>query len=962
MLRFRLQKSLILAFIGILMPAFVLLFGLEYYSGTINRLQENQLISNGEALAGQASDYVDNNRFWCQQMNQAIFASKDFTEFEKKIVALGEETKVKIAYLGWENDGSVHISENLKKYRKNFKRAGQVMISLFKDPGGPVDPYDELFMRRQFGPHFQARRLYESWRLNKPNLVETDFDYRHPLAWGGQNASFTALLFFPPSVLKQHQGLQFFKRRMDKELPVYCQFAILGRNKKVSSDKVDDSFLEKVRGQFLKEKNRSFSFAGKVVFIAGLEDGSTFILWQKKPSLHATRVALLFSISMIFVFSILIRRFSLQKALAEVRIKKLILVFVSISNLLPMIAMIFFLQQYLEQKRVALIEEMRDESVKFIQMFEKEFSNEIKRFPAKVRKIISENRNKLNSPKISINDAHVLWKQLKDLRQTFKIIASSTDMVITDQGLLLDGVFSNMRPLNPRRTPDRIDQVFVKIARAFLGFWNQIPVSQKDLTETELVTYVLFQRPVDESMHLLIEMYYRIGMFGFGTNLYPSFTDVISLKQNDHGDFFGLFEYRQEEGALDFLIDLTKERIGNHLGIKLVYSRGKYIQPDTIFPFKEIAPFNRIVNSLQNYPPISADIVTIDDQQWICSAFSSSVMKIDLIALFPLSEIEKKLALEKRDLSVLLILNVAVILAIALTLSGMLLYPIEQLERGTQAIRSKNFACRLPELGNDELGRMGKIFNEAIEDLEELSIARVVQQQFFPGEPIDCPPFVLFGKSVTLAELGGDYYDFFMVDENSFVAMIGDVAGHGVGSALIMAMAKAVTLNSRDCFNRPIEYINRLHRIIYESKNRRQKKIMTMQYVFIDKLQQKIVFSNAGGCNPFIVNAVSGRFEEVILPGPVLGAFKKAAYKETDIELRSGDVMVFYTDGIIEARNQVGDEIGYSGFKEILLKNYSPDPQVFYHRVFGEYLAFLGRASAQDDLTMLFLACNKNEK
>ncbi|MEW6711692.1 MAG: hypothetical protein AB1403_17855, partial [Candidatus Riflebacteria bacterium] len=342
---FRLAKSLSLVFLGILMPAFVLFSGLEYYAGTINRLQENQLISTGEALAGQASDYVDNDRFWCQQMNQAINGSMNFTEFEKKVIALGKEAKVKIAYSVWEHDGAVHLSANLKKYQKNFKQAGLVMRRLFKDPGGPVDPYDELFMRQQFGPHFQARRLYESWRLNRPNLVETDFDYRHPLAWGGQNGSFTALLFFPPSVLKQHQGLRFFKKRMDKELPSGYQFAVIGGRKLISSDQVEDFFLEKVHDQFLKEKTRNIPFAGKIVFIAGLDDGSTFILWKKKQNLRATKVTLLFSIFMIFVSSILIKKFSLEKALAEVRIKKLIFGFIGISNLLPMLAMIFFLQQ-----------------------------------------------------------------------------------------------------------------------------------------------------------------------------------------------------------------------------------------------------------------------------------------------------------------------------------------------------------------------------------------------------------------------------------------------------------------------------------------------------------------------------------------------------------------------------------------------------------------------------------------
>jgi serine phosphatase RsbU (regulator of sigma subunit) len=92
-----------------------------------------------------------------------------------------------------------------------------------------------------------------------------------------------------------------------------------------------------------------------------------------------------------------------------------------------------------------------------------------------------------------------------------------------------------------------------------------------------------------------------------------------------------------------------------------------------------------------------------------------------------------------------------------------------------------------------------------------------------------------------------------------------------------------------------------------------------------------------------------------------LGAFKKANFAETTIDLLAGDMMVFYTDGIIEARNQSGQEMGYEGFAELVKKSRDADPQKVYQNIRNGYLAHISGMEAQDDLTILVI-CRSHEK
>jgi sigma-B regulation protein RsbU (phosphoserine phosphatase) len=152
-----------------------------------------------------------------------------------------------------------------------------------------------------------------------------------------------------------------------------------------------------------------------------------------------------------------------------------------------------------------------------------------------------------------------------------------------------------------------------------------------------------------------------------------------------------------------------------------------------------------------------------------------------------------------------------------------------------------------------------------------------------------------------------------------------------------------------------------LHSLIHASKTKKQKKIMTFQYLYLDSVNGTGIYSNAGACSPIIIRKAENRVEELKLPGAALGAFKKAKYSEIEISFAPGDAIVFYTDGIVEARGDNDEEMGYDELKRLLLRSWDLNAEKFYRNIYQEYLKHLGSQSAQDDLTMVVLVYTANE-
>jgi sigma-B regulation protein RsbU (phosphoserine phosphatase) len=299
-------------------------------------------------------------------------------------------------------------------------------------------------------------------------------------------------------------------------------------------------------------------------------------------------------------------------------------------------------------------------------------------------------------------------------------------------------------------------------------------------------------------------------------------------------------------------------------------------------------------------------------------------------------------------------------IGLAQLLTKSFINPLLKLHEGALAIENRNFKYRLSIPNVDEFGEVSGIFNHMMVGLQELEIAKIIQESMFPKPEFNQGKFSVYGKSVTMIDVGGDYLDFFKVDDNNFAVLLGDVAGHGVAAAVIMAMAKATILVSGNYLHSPSAILNELHKTILSVKSSKQKKFMTFQYMLVNSETGENLYSNAGGCSPCLVRPTSKSLIELEKYEPVLGGFKNTIYSETSFEFVPGDAIVFFTDGIVECKNKKGEILGYKKLKDIFLACYDSNPKTYYENIYKAYLDYTGMGSEpEDDLTIIVLSYSK---
>ncbi|EKD83779.1 MAG: protein serine/threonine phosphatase, partial [uncultured bacterium] len=171
--------------------------------------------------------------------------------------------------------------------------------------------------------------------------------------------------------------------------------------------------------------------------------------------------------------------------------------------------------------------------------------------------------------------------------------------------------------------------------------------------------------------------------------------------------------------------------------------------------------------------------------------------------------------------------------------------------------------------------------------------------------------------------------------------------------ALLMAMAKASVLITGEEKTRPAQLLASLHKVIFRIKSSKIKRMMTCQYFCIDSLTGDYLFSNAGHCFPALIKARGTDVTLIQSIGSPLGITKRARYEDLAQKMASGDTLLLYTDGIIEAQNADGIEMGFERFTEMLKREYSENLETYYQRIFAAYLAWSPKAD--DDITLVLI-------
>ena len=480
------------------------------------------------------------------------------------------------------------------------------------------------------------------------------------------------------------------------------------------------------------------------------------------------------------------------------------------------------------------------------------------------------------------------------------------------------------------------------------------------LSKLEIFIETIMQKTFPEILYSVVQTKDNISEFGFKNYYNVSYFKFISVFDKKYTDYICLITWLPKDIQRAFLKNIIFKINRNPINYKLISSeRGKReFIPNN---FSDNKVLEKFIRRASDKPTDELEIINVDGEDYIAvSILGHNISEFSFVGLYPIKNIDSIINYKSCILWILGVFCLLLSISLAQLLTRNFINPMNNLQEGAYAVENRNFDHRISNLGNDEFGDVGNIFNNMMGSLKELEVAKIVQESMFPKPEFKQGNFSVYGKSITMIDVGGDYLDFFKVDDNSFSLLLGDVAGHGLGAAMIMAMAKASIIASSDSWKSPSAMLNLLHKVILGAKSAKQKKIMTFQYLHINSMTGENLYSCAGACSPFLIRHHENLVEEIKVPGAVLGAFKKAVYQEKSLDLKPGDALVFYTDGIIECKNQKGEMFGYDRLKEQLLLCWSDNPKEYYENIYKAYLNYVGSdKDAEDDLTIIVLQYQK---
>ena len=247
-----------------------------------------------------------------------------------------------------------------------------------------------------------------------------------------------------------------------------------------------------------------------------------------------------------------------------------------------------------------------------------------------------------------------------------------------------------------------------------------------------------------------------------------------------------------------------------------------------------------------------------------------------------------------------------------------------------------------------------KLYQEVAEKermKRELEIAHTLQTSFLPDRPPEAEGYQIAATSIPAREVGGDFYDFIDVADGKIGLVIGDVAGKGLPAALFMALSRSFLRAEAIGNLETPAVLEKANRLI--SKDAKEGMFVTVFYSILDILGRKLRFSNAGHNPPLLFRSASGECEELRLPGIALGAFDEAQYRERDIVLRSGDLVIFYTDGVTEPINRSQEQFGMERLVSLIKHYHRMSAEEVVQMISERVKQFAGDQPQFDDLTLM---------
>lgn len=298
--------------------------------------------------------------------------------------------------------------------------------------------------------------------------------------------------------------------------------------------------------------------------------------------------------------------------------------------------------------------------------------------------------------------------------------------------------------------------------------------------------------------------------------------------------------------------------------------------------------------------------------------------------------------------------------------------PIRVLQDDIARVAGGNLDHKTIPQSNDEIGALAQVFAVMVKNLRsaqaheadrkaierELSIANEIQTKLLPDRLPQIPGFDIHRFYESAKEVGGDYYDFLVIDQRHLGLVVADVSGKGIPGSMVMTMVRSLLrLASVRNFS-PADTFKKVNRIL--AKDIRRGMFVTAIYMVFDIVDKKLKVASAGH-NPLIVYRAETKTVELVKPKGIALGFDKGptfdkSIKELEIQLNPGDRIVAYTDGVNEAMNIDEEEFGDEALYKLVQRHAAESSEEFINKLVAAVKEHQGEAEQSDDITIATLA------
>jgi len=238
---------------------------------------------------------------------------------------------------------------------------------------------------------------------------------------------------------------------------------------------------------------------------------------------------------------------------------------------------------------------------------------------------------------------------------------------------------------------------------------------------------------------------------------------------------------------------------------------------------------------------------------------------------------------------------------------------------------------------------------------EQLAMARLVQFDLLPPGKLETPSLEFAAQCVPAWQVGGDFYDAFDADDHQFALILGDVSGKGLSAALLMGVVQGsvhASTNIGAAWHE--ESAERLNQLLCMKTAR--ERFVSLVWCYYDPVTSVLGYINAGHLAPLLIRkTASGKFDVQHLTegGPVLGVLPGARFKQARLHIEPGDLLIIYSDGILEATDAKDDEFGEERILQAIEENWTGSPLEIRDAIFANVRTFLGGKPPHDDQTLM---------